>query len=206
MPSLDDKIHIQMLNAVPAKDGALYGMHWGDPDSHSQLRVVVERYIKPYVDPAKTCVEIGPGGGRWTRYLLGFKQIYAVDYFQELLDEFNKNFSTYSNITTVKNNGTDFPNIPDNSVDFLFSFGVFVHLDLEIIDSYLSNMRRLFHKDSLAFIQYSDKNKKEAQENKGFSMNTPEQMRALLGKHKYEIIDEDVELLSHSSMVLFRLI
>jgi len=35
-----------------------------------------------------TAVEIGPGGGRWTRYLLGFKSIYA----DEVLREFAKTF------------------------------------------------------------------------------------------------------------------
>ena len=39
-----------------------------------------------------TAVEIGPGGGRWTRYLLGFKSIYAVDYHDEVLREFAKTF------------------------------------------------------------------------------------------------------------------
>jgi cyclopropane fatty-acyl-phospholipid synthase-like methyltransferase len=151
-----------------------------------------------------TLVEIGPGGGRWTRYMLGAKRIYAVDYHQELLDELKSNFNA-SNITSVKNNGDDFPDIPDGSIDFLFSFGAFVHLDVEIIDSYLRNIKRLLKPTSNVVIQYSDKTKPLGKRNDSFSENDPDKMRELIRPHGYSIYEEDIKTLWHSSIVRFGL-
>ena len=70
----------------------LYGMKWGDPDILPPLRHIRDEFLLPYISPEKTVVEIGPGGGRWTRYLLGAKKLYAVDAYSELLDELRRNY------------------------------------------------------------------------------------------------------------------
>ena len=51
---------------------------------------------------------------------------------QELLDELDE-YCSFPNIVKVLNNGNDFPGVPERSADFVFSFGVFVHLDVDII-------------------------------------------------------------------------
>src|SRR5207253_9452035 len=68
----------------------------------------IDRYVLAYIRPEDTAVEIGPGGGRWTRYLLDFKKLYVVDYHAELLAELKKNFCK-PGMEFIKNNGTDFP-------------------------------------------------------------------------------------------------
>ena len=100
-----------------------------------------DQFLLPYVNPDHQAIEIGPGGGRRTRYLLRFGYLYGVDYPRELLDELKGNFKA-PHLHLVLNNGTDFPGIPDLSIDFIFSFGVFVHLDVDIIEAYLGNMRQ----------------------------------------------------------------
>jgi phospholipid N-methyltransferase len=177
-----------------------YGLEWGDPDASPPLNYVRKHFLKPYATSNSTVVEIGPGGGRWTRYMLDAKQIYAVDYHQELLDELKTRFDA-KNILCIKNSGDDFPGVPDGSVDFLFSFGVFVHLDIDIINRYLRNIRPLLKQDSNVVIQYSDKTKPLAKENKSFSENDPAKMRRLVLSHGYEIKEEDTKTLWHSSIV-----
>jgi SAM-dependent methyltransferase len=207
MPDLNSSMHVGMLQTSRGtgqieRDG-IYGMHWGDPQRHPALRWVRDHYLLPYVSPDHTAVEIGPGGGRWTRYMLGFERLYAVDYVPELLDELKRSFRAPC-LTTVKNHGTDFPGIPDQSVDFLFSFGVFVHLDIEIIESYLNSMRRIIKPDGCAVIQYSDKNKEEARKaGKGFADTTPEIIRPLVIRCGHRILEEDTTTLWHSSIVRF---
>jgi SAM-dependent methyltransferase len=129
MPPLHTKLHLEMLKEAhkqgqPARDG-LYGLQWGDPDHYLILRPIRDHWLLPYVQPDQVALEIGPGGGRWTRYLLPFRRLYVVDHYAELLAELRKNFAR-SNIVEILNNGTDFPGVPKASVDFVFSFGVFV--------------------------------------------------------------------------------
>jgi SAM-dependent methyltransferase len=220
MPNLETTLHLEMLEGgrrrmrfaarlrkavrlLLGKD-VVYGLEWGDPEESPPLRWVRGHFLKPYVTPETTVVEIGPGGGRWTRYMLHAKRIYAVDFYQEMLDELRQKVAA-PNVTFVRNNGTDFPGIPDASVDLVFSFGAFVHLDVELIDAYLRNMKRLLKPDSVVVLHYADKTKPLGARNRGFSDNDPERMRALVRSHGYEIHEEDTGTMWHSSIVRFGL-
>jgi len=193
MPQLNTNMHINMMKSRNP-DFETYGLEWGDPgnkEEHPQLFNVKKNLIDPYINPGHTALEIGPGGGRWTRYILDFKTLYMIDYHNELLSELKKNYNK-PNMVFIKNNGTDFPGVPDNSIDFLFTFGTFVHLDLNLIDEYLHNIKRITHNQSNIIIQYSDKTKELAKKNVGFSENDPQKMRDLSLKHGYKIINEDL--------------
>jgi ubiquinone/menaquinone biosynthesis C-methylase UbiE len=108
--------------------------------------------------------------------MLGFRKLYVVDYHSALLKEIEKNVKA-PNIELLKNNGTDFPGIDHRSVDYLFSFGTFVHLDGHLIQAYLGNMKRILKAGANVVIHYSDKTKVIAQINESFAENTPAKMR-----------------------------
>lgn len=214
MPGLSTSLHVSMLaharrhnslarRVFRAFSRPLYGLEWGDPDVVEPLRFIKERYVLPYVDARHQAVEIGPGGGRWTRYLLGFETLYAVDYHQELLDELKRNFSRHRQVRLIKNNGTDFPGIAPHSIDYLFSFGTFVHLDFELIEAYLLAMRAILKPEANAVIQYSDQTKIMARINDAFTDNSPERMRHAVRGMGYRILEEDTTSLWHSSVIRF---
>lgn len=217
---LDSTQHIDMLNKAStriarwlpvriaraivreATRGGIYGLQWGDPDVWTPLIFIRDHYVLPFVNPEHTAVDIGCGGGRWTRYLLGFKTIYGVDYYEELVAEYRRAYARYPRVRAIKNNGTDFPGIPPQSVDFVFSFGTFGHLNQTLIDSYLANIKTIMKPGGNAMIHYSDKNKIMAQ-GPEFSDNTPEQMRALLLGHGFKIVREDTGTMWNGSIVFF---
>ncbi len=196
MPKLAPSLHLDVLKSWQEQrdndDQQIYGLQWGDPQNHAVLRKFRDRFLLPYLHPDHTIVEIGPGGGRWTRYMLAALRLYVVDFHQELLNELAANFKA-PGLRLIKNNGADFPGIPDGCADFIFSFAVFVHLDVDAIGTYLSNMRRLFKPNGCAVIQYSDKTKIAAQQNPTFSMTDPTIMRKLVLKYDYQILEEDTE-------------
>jgi hypothetical protein len=221
MPKLETTLHLDMLrkgkrtrslrnrikeamNVLVGADN-VYGLEWGDPETVPPLKYVRDHFLLPYVTRDTTLIEIGPGGGRWTRYLLSARKVYAVDYHQELLDELRKNFPKTDHMAYIKNGGDDFPGVPAGSVDFVFSFGAFVHLDVEIIDRYLQNLRPLLASHANVVIQYSDQTKPMARRNPGFAENDPEKMRKLVTSRGYAILEEDVQTLWHSSIIRFGL-
>jgi cyclopropane fatty-acyl-phospholipid synthase-like methyltransferase len=179
-----------------------YGLQWGDPDADPKLKSIVTRFIAPFVNPDHVVAEIGPGGGRWTRYMKDFRRIYAVDYHKELLDELDA-FCSLPNIVKVSNNGNDFPGIEKSSIDFVFSFGVFVHLDVDIIAAYLINIRSILKDSGNAVIQYSDKTKDLARTMPDFSENTPTIMRRMVSSAGFRIVNEDITTLPAASIVHF---
>ena len=220
MPDLDTPIHIEMWREYKRKNtlvrrlrGAtreliygkkIYGLEWGDPEVVEPLGFIRNRYVLPYVKAQDDAVEIGPGGGRWTRYLLGFRKLYLVDYHRELLQEAQKNFRR-PNLRFVQNNGCDFPEIPHASVAFVFSFACFVHLDRGLIQQYLANMHSILKPGGNVVIHYSDKTKIMAQMNPGFSDNTPAQMRDMIRTAGFRIVEEDLTTMWNGGIVRFTL-
>ncbi|HEU5142595.1 MAG TPA: class I SAM-dependent methyltransferase, partial [Solirubrobacterales bacterium] len=132
------------------------------------------------------------------------KTIYAVDDHPQLLEELSRSVRSPA-LRRIVNHGDDFPGVPDGSVDLVFSFGTFVHLDAAVIDRYLGNIAPVLRPGADVVIQYSDKTKPLGRQNRTFSDNDPERMRALVTAHGYEILEEDTVSLWHSALMRFRL-
>ena len=202
MPGKTSELHLEML--VNEEHEQLYGLQWGDPDRQANLQMIRDVALRPHVGEGRRVVEIGPGGGRWTRYMKAAEKIYAVDPFKELLDELASTLPDWPNLEFVLNSGSDLPGIADGSIDFVFTFGVFVHLDPEVVDGYLHEIARVLHPDGRAFIQYSDKTKPRAFRNKGFAVNHPAMMRDMLDRTGFTIEWENTTVLPHSACVMCR--
>ena len=218
MPDLSTDLHIKMLqesraaNSLPRRltkavrsafQPWVYGAEWGVIEDVPPLLFVLQRWVRPYVKSDQTALEIGPGGGRWTKHLLGFRKLYLVEYYDDLLAQIKNSVGSRGNVAFIKNNGNDFPGIPDASIDFLFSFGVFVHIDFAIIETYLDNMKRIMKPEANIVIHFGDKTKAMAAENDGFAHNTPEMMRSAVLARGYTILEEDNTLLWHSGLIRF---
>lgn len=132
------------------------------------------------------------------------EKLYAVDAYGELLEELRRNYDQ-ENMVFVHNNGADFPAIDDASIDFIFSFGVFVHLEQPVIRQYLENMKRIIKPTGVIVLQYSDKNKPLARANAGFCENSPEVMQKISSECGYRIIAEDTHTLWHSAVIQLEL-
>lgn len=178
-----------------------YGAQWGDPKNEPHLAKILETFVTPFVNSDATILEIGPGGGRWTEFLLPARLLYCVDISDEMFGLLGQRFPNAKNMVFVKNSGTDFPGIEEDSIDFAFTFGTFVHLDKPIIRDYLENLRPLLKSTGTAVVQYSDKRKPLAAKNPCFSENTPADMSEMVDELGYKIMGSDEETLPHSSVI-----
>ncbi len=203
------------------KDEVYYGHNWGDPGRKrgvfyrlsnkilqkepGDLSKVVSKYISPYVQKDSIVLEIGSGGGRWTSYLLKAKEIIIVELNPEFFDYLKKRFrKNISKINFYKTSGYNLDGIQSDYVDFIFTFGVFVHTDPEGIFEYLKNIKRVLKPSGVAVIQYSDKTKKFGKMNKSFSNMNPKKMEGFVSKYKFKILDHNTRLLNHSSIIMIQ--
>lgn len=218
MPDLNTSLHLDMLHDYERQNGLLgrfrraarelvsprmfYGLQWGDPETSGPQVYMRDKYVLPYVKPDQVGLEIGPGGGRWTRYLLGFNHLYVVDYHAELLNELRRQCNK-ANMQFVVNHGTDFPGVPLNSVDYIVSIACFVHLEAHLIESYLRNMQTILKSGGNVVLTYSDKTKVGGRLNSTFSENTPERMRDMVRSAGFRIVEEDLTVLWNSGIIRF---
>jgi SAM-dependent methyltransferase len=128
-------------------------MHHGDnwtfhADSCGQpyeswKRSVVETFLEPYLRPDIDVIEIAPGHGRWTHYMVGrVRSLTLVDVNASCLDVCRERFASHPNIRYVCNDGRSLL-APDASVDLVWSFGSFVHMDAHEVGAYLSESHRV---------------------------------------------------------------
>jgi len=195
-----------------------YGDEWGDPAASPlrrwigvltgkrrfrTLHLVARRYIAPYVGPGKVCLEIGPGGGRWTQFLVGARELILVDLNPEFFEYLRQRFpAALSRMRFYQTSGYELGAVADASVDFVFSFGTFVHIEPEGIDAYLGELKRVLRPGGIAVLQYADKTKWPAARNPNFSNMTPDRMEALAAGRGFRVRAHDTALLLHSSIAV----
>jgi len=116
------------------------------PSSYGKLSYMSILYatylmcIKPYVYKEILALEIGPGRGAWSKCMLGFKELWAIDPVSAEDTGFNEYVGVHSNVhyVQIKNFSLDF--LQDNSIGFVFSFGCLCHVSFDGIYEYALRM------------------------------------------------------------------
>ena len=117
---------------------------------------LIDEVMLKYIKSEKTILEIGPGGGRWTEALLQIaKHLVLVDLSDRCIEVCKQRFANCRNISYFVNNGTDLSFISDDSVDFIWSFDVFVHINLKDIDHYLQQFSRILRSGGCGIIHHA---------------------------------------------------
>jgi SAM-dependent methyltransferase len=149
--------------------------------------------------PARTILEIGPGYGRWTHYLKDYcERLLIVDRAAECIEACRSRFAADPRMTGYVTEGGGLPMIPDRSIDFVFSFDVFVHIKREAVEQYLSELSRTLKIGAKGFIHHS---------NLGAYANSPRhKLPGFLKKllNKWHVLDDDHHRTSTMSAELFR--
>jgi len=134
--------------------GDEWSVAWGGP--FMQWYGTIFPRIKAHV-PANRILEIACGYGRWTEYLKDLcEHLIVIDLSKECIHACKKRFSAFQQIEHHVNDGKSLDMIPDNSIDFVFSFDSLVHADEFVIEAYLSQLPRILNKDGVSFIHHSN--------------------------------------------------
>ena len=137
-----------------AESGDEWSAPWGGAEAqwYGSLFPRIHRYL-----PTGQAVEIACGYGRWTQFLKENSQhLTGVDISEVCIDACKERFKGESNLTFALNDGTTFPGIADQSLDFIFSFDSLVHVDKVTITGYLAEFRRTLKPEGVAFIHHSN--------------------------------------------------
>ena len=127
---------------------------WGGTDAQWYGSILPR--IQAFV-PAGTILEIAPGFGRWTQYLKGLCQnLIVVDLNENCIERCKERFASSSNISYYVNDGTSLEMIPDNSIDFVFCFDSLVHVEIQVLEAYVTQLARKLTKNGAGFFHHSN--------------------------------------------------
>lgn len=133
--------------------GDEWSSSWGGP--RMQWWGTVFPRIQAFV-PGRTIVEIAPGHGRFTQFLLGeCRELIGVDITAACVDACQRRFAT-AHARFFVGDGRSLFAVADASVDFAFSFDSLVHVDPESIRGYCGELRRVLAPTGAAFLHHSN--------------------------------------------------
>jgi SAM-dependent methyltransferase len=147
-----DQYALKSRGPLPGRmDGAL-GEEWGSP---IQAGEVVARFVRPHLAPRARIVEIGPGGGKYTRLLVPLAgELVLADVSAEMLAEAAR--TAAPDALTVLLDGTSLLPLEDAAHDAVLAFDVFIHLELEEVFRYLGEANRVLRQGGLLVITASN--------------------------------------------------
>ena len=145
-------------------DGSFLGDEWTkaneigiDVPEDQIVSYLDQKIFEPFLNGCDVMLEIGSGGGRFTSVLLPkCKRLIATDTSPSMLSLMKKRFREDGKIEYVQLDGRGLGAIPDDSIDAVFSYGVFVHLQHWDIYNYLREIRRVLKPEGRALIHHSN--------------------------------------------------
>lgn len=176
------------------------GEEWSQPwgNSAAQWFGAILPRIQEYL-PASTILEIASGFGRWSHYLKEHcKHLHLVDPDADCIEGCRRRFAAESHLTYHVNDGRSLEMIPNQSIDFVFSFDSLVHIRREVVEAYLAQLASKLKSEGVGFLHHS---------NLGQYPSTRAQLffrrvRKLLSKGK--VVDSDHQRAPDMTAELFR--
>ena len=153
MPRLDWNSHQWDGEYNWERKGEEWSSSWGSSEAQwfASLYPRLHKYL-----PARRILEIAPGFGRWTRFLLDYCDDYiGIDLSDECVKACKQSFSKVERACFFKNDGLSLEHA-SGQYDLVFSFDSLVHADIEVFDSYIPAILRLMKPDGIAFIHHSN--------------------------------------------------
>ncbi len=143
----DQRYHWNDGGDIWSKAWGSVEMHW-----HATLLPRIHRYV-----PAESMLEIAPGYGRWTAFLKDLcSRLSLVDLSPKCIEACRKRFGESDDIAYHVNDGRSLEMIDDDSIDFAFSFDSLVHVELEVLESYLRELCSKLRKDGVGMFHHSN--------------------------------------------------
>jgi ubiquinone/menaquinone biosynthesis C-methylase UbiE len=154
MPTLDWNAREWSAAYQWSRHGDEWSDFWGGVGS--QWAATLLPRIRHFL-PTRSILEIAPGHGRWTRYLIPMCTEYVgVDLSAECIDFCKERYRTAEHARFFANDGCSLPMIAEDSIDFVFSFDSLVHVEIEAIEAYLFELSRVLGSNGIAFLHHSN--------------------------------------------------
>lgn len=144
-----------------ATEGNKWSLSWGNAEMqwYGTLLPRIQKYLSNSDMSLKvdSILEIAPGYGRWTQYLRTLcNSLMILDLNENCIEACQEKFANFKNITYHVNDGKSLSMVPNGSIDFVFSHDSLVHAEIDVVQSYLSQLSSKLKPNGVAFLHHSN--------------------------------------------------
>jgi ubiquinone/menaquinone biosynthesis C-methylase UbiE len=160
MTEIEMRHRLPGANSVSKNVERWNGWDWGQLGeewtvSQEWKQALIDDVLLRYIEPAGTVLEIGPGGGRWSEPLQKIAdRLILVDLSERCIEICRERFAQAGNVQFHVNDGSSMPFLADASVDYVWSFDVFVHVSPVETRHYLQEINRVLRDRGRAVIHH----------------------------------------------------
>jgi ubiquinone/menaquinone biosynthesis C-methylase UbiE len=149
---------------------------------------LINQVLLKNVKEGGTNLEIGPGGGRWTEILQKISgKLIGVDISAKCIEVCREKFAAYDNVEFFVNDGARLDAVADSSIDSVWSFDVFVHINSTEVEKYVQEFRRVMKPGSRAVIHHGQLGGKAG----GWRSDlTTETLNQILARNGFAVIEQ----------------
>jgi SAM-dependent methyltransferase len=123
--------------------------------SEEWKKSIVRSVLQRQIPERSSILEIGPGGGRWTEYLLERAGEYVgIDISSSCVIHCQGRFGSDRRARFVVGSGRDLAAVADLSIDAIWSFDAFVHINREEVEGYAREFVRVLRPGGVAVIHH----------------------------------------------------
>jgi hypothetical protein len=97
---------------------------------------ITQACIRPYISPDTVALEIGPGHGAYTRAMLDAREVWCLDALSAEHNAFWEHVGTQPHVHYIQVRDHSCAMLPEDGIDFVFSFDVLCHVPFEGIEAY----------------------------------------------------------------------
>lgn len=133
------------------------GDEWNDTDDPELWKAtLIDEVLLPYLGDAQAVLEIGPGAGRWSEVIAPrVERLVVVDVTPRALELTRERLGDPAGVEYVLSDGGTFASVHDASIDFVWSFDVFVHIAPLDVASYVAEIARVLRPGGGAVVHHS---------------------------------------------------
>jgi SAM-dependent methyltransferase len=154
VPSLEDNVAAWSGPERWGAGGDDWSASWGGAEAQwwGCVHPRIQRFL-----PAAAVLEIGPGHGRWTQFLLDrCETLVGVDLSPGCVEACRARFADRAGASFATTDGRSLGAVADGSIDFAFSFDSLVHADQAVLDAYLGELAAKLSAGGAAFLHHSN--------------------------------------------------
>ncbi|MFK7743092.1 MAG: class I SAM-dependent methyltransferase [Planctomycetota bacterium] len=152
MPSIDE--NLRSWDKDWGHDGSEWSTAWGS--SQTMWRHSILPRIGHYF-PTDSLLEIAPGRGRLTQFLLPMCSSYVgIDLAPTCVDACRHRFAGEQHARFATTSGSELQAAEDASIDFAFSWDSLVHVDANVLRGYVAELARCLKPGGSAFLHHSN--------------------------------------------------
>ncbi|NOX63182.1 MAG: class I SAM-dependent methyltransferase [Chloroflexi bacterium] len=183
-------------------DWSLSGEEWTDHvreyrglEPKQWKQALIDGMMRKYIQPGSVVLEIGPGAGRWTAELAPLAgRLLVADITERCLDICRDRFREYAHIEYyLIERGLDF--IEDNSLDYIWSYDVFVHINPSDVSAYIRDFFRVLKPGGIAIIHHAGQYPTEKERRQGLRTYMSRDLFAhFVAKHGLNMVEQNEKL------------